>query len=222
VPETRDAAPEPGSAQTLSQALRARRAKSGSGRAKAATPPPPRYAPPRRRRRKAWRLVVRTTSRLLALGVLVAAVGAVWFWAVKPIVQHDHVAEKTQAAAAAAPSPTLGTRLASLAGGLTPGLATSTAVPGLAKLHVSVVDASGPKKAGLKARRYLHQLGMHPVPLNTTSMRLKKSVLLYKPGWQTRGLAFARLLGIHANARKTLPGVPAREPLVLVIGTRGI
>ena len=63
---------------------------------------------------------------------------------------------------------------------------------------------------------------MHPVPLDTTDHRLTQSVVLYQPGWHTRGLAFARLLGLKAQKRSTIPGVPAKAPLVLVIGSRGL
>jgi hypothetical protein len=168
--------------------------------------------------------MVRMTRRLVALAVLAAAVAGVWFWAVHPIVDDDSAAARQHAASSAPAPSTLGKRLASLAGAsaITPGLATPTGVPGLSRLHVSVVDASGPRQAGVQARRYLHQLGMHPVPLDRTHIRLRKSVVLYKPGWQTRGLAFARLLGLHAERRRALPAVPARQPLVLVIGTRGL
>jgi hypothetical protein len=161
--------------------------------------------------------------RLAAFGVLAGAVAAVWFLILQPVVQPERSAEKTRTAAPPKPATTLGTRLKSLStGGFTPGLATSTGLPGLASLQVAVVDASGPRKAGLQARRYLHQLGLHPVPIDTTTHRLTHSVLLYQPGWHTRGLAFARLLGLKAQKRSTIPGVPAKAPLVLVIGSRGI
>jgi hypothetical protein len=215
VATTRDSG-GPDSAQTLSQALRARSKK------RAPQPAPQRPRPPRRYRARRWpRILARFTRRILALGVLAAAVAGVWFFGVKHFVQPEQAAEKTRTTAPKR-ATSLGTRLASLSSGFTPGLATSHTLPGLAGLHVSVVDASGPHKAGVQARRYLHQLGMHPVPLNTTSMRLTHSVLLYKPGWHTRGLAFARLLGLKAQKRSTIPGVPARAPLVLVIGSKGL
>jgi hypothetical protein len=205
-----------GSAPTLSQALRTRSKKRGPA-------PTPRPRPPRRYRTRRWpRVLARFGRRILALGVLAAAVAAVWFFALAPVVQPERAAEKTRTAAPAKPAASLGTRLQTLSSGLTPGLATSRGLPGLARLQVSVVDASGPHDAGLKVRRYLHQLGMHPVPLSTTQLRLTRSVLLYKPGWHTRGLAFARLLGLKAQRRSSIPGVPARAPLVLVIGSRGL
>jgi hypothetical protein len=161
--------------------------------------------------------------RIVALGVLAGAVAAVWFLILKPVIQPEQSAEKTRTAAPARPATALGTRLKSLStNGLTPGLATSTGLPGLASLHVAIVDASGPHDAGLQARRYLHQLGLHPVPLDSTTHRLTESVLLYQPGWHTRGLAFARLLGLKAQKRSTIPGVPAKAPLVLVIGSKGL
>jgi hypothetical protein len=207
-----------GSAQTLSQALRARSKK------RAPAPRAPRPRPPRRYRTRRWpRVLARFTRRIVALGVLAGAVAAVWFLVLKPVVQPERSAEKTRTAGLAKPATSLGTRLKSLStGGFTPGLATSRGLPGLASLQVAVVDASGPHNGGLQARRYLHQLGMHPVPLDSTDVRLTRSVVLYKPGWHTRGLAFARLLGLKAQKRRTIPGVPAKAPLVLVIGSRGL
>ena len=76
--------------------------------------------------------------------MLGGAVAAVWFLILQPVVQPERSADKTRTAAPAKPATSLGTRLKSLStGGFTPGLATSTGLPGLARLQVAVVDASG-------------------------------------------------------------------------------
>jgi hypothetical protein len=200
------------------KALRAR------SKRRAPAPRAPRPRPPRRYKTRRWpRILARFIRRVVALGVLAGAVAAVWFLILKPVVQPETSAEKTRTTAPAKPATALGTRLKSLStNGFNAALGSSTGLPGLASLKVAVVDASGPHQAGVQAREYLHQLGMHPVPLDTTDHRLTESVLLYEPGYHTRGLAFARLLGLKAQKRSTIPGVPAKAPLVLVIGSKGL
>ena len=49
-------------------------------------------------------------------------------------------------------------------------------------------------------------------------------VYLCNSGTETveSALKFARVLGLKAQRRSTIPGVPAKAPLVLVIGSKGL